>query len=300
MRALLGLIRTMRPKQWTKNVLFVYPAIIFDGQLFQPEPFLEVTVAAILLILVSGSVYVMNDLVDIERDRAHPKKKDRPLPSGELPVPIAIASAILIPAVAIIIALFWDPGLAFVLFVYLVVQIAYSFYLKNIVILDVLAVTAGFILRVIAGIVVIQVANISPWLFACSGLLALFLVVGKRRQEYVSLGERAVLTRPIFKYYNLPLLDDMLRMVMTSTFITYVLYTIEVDIVTYFDINLALLTVPFVIYGLFYYMYLIHVKGEGSAPDELLLHDRNLQVAIGLWGLTFVILIYVLPILIAG
>ena len=300
MRALLGLIRTMRPKQWTKNVLFVYPAIIFDGQLFQPEPFLEVTFAALLLILVSGSVYIMNDLVDIEQDRAHPKKKSRPLPSGELPVPIAIASAVLIPAVAIIIAMLWDPGLAIVLIVYLVVQIAYSFYLKNVVILDVMAVTAGFILRVIAGIVVIQVANISPWLFACSGLLALFLVVGKRRQEYVSLGEQAVLTRPIFKYYNLPLLDDMLRMVMTSTFIAYLLYTIEVDIVTYFEINLALLTVPFVIYGLFYYMYLIHVKGEGSAPDELLLHDRNLQVAIGLWGLTFIFLIYVLPKLIAG
>ncbi|MCA9916142.1 MAG: UbiA family prenyltransferase, partial [Anaerolineae bacterium] len=215
MRALLGLIRTMRPKQWTKNILFVYPAIIFDGQLFQPEPFFEVTFAALLLILVSGSVYIMNDLVDIEQDRAHPKKKSRPLPSGELPVPVAIASAILIPTVAIIIALFWDPGLAIVLIIYLIVQVAYSFYLKNIVILDVLAVTAGFILRVIAGIVVIQVANISPWLFACSGLLALFLVVGKRRQEYVSLGERAVLTRPIFKYYNLPLLDDMLRMVMT-------------------------------------------------------------------------------------
>ncbi|WP_228845257.1 decaprenyl-phosphate phosphoribosyltransferase [Phototrophicus methaneseepsis] len=295
MQALSGLIRTMRPRQWTKNILFVFPALIFDGQLFELTPFLRVTFAALLLILASGSVYIMNDLVDIEKDRAHPRKKNRPLPSGQLPVPLAIGTAITLPIITVLIAFAWEPNLAAVLITYLIVQVAYSFYLKNVVILDVLTVTAGFMLRVIAGVVVIDVANFSPWLYACSGLLALFLIVGKRRQEYVQLGEHALNTRPIFKNYNLPLLDDMLRMVMTSTFITYVLYTIETDTVKMLDVNLTLLTVPFVIYGLFYYMYLIHVKGEGGAPDEVLLTDRNLQIDIALWGLTFVFLIYLLP-----
>lgn len=298
MQILSGLIRTMRPRQWTKNILFVFPAIIFDGQLFEPSAFLRVSFAALLLILASGSVYIMNDLVDIEKDRAHPRKKSRPLPSGQLPVSIAVAASVILPIITLIIALMWEYRLAAVLIVYLLIQIAYSFYLKHVVILDVLTVTAGFILRIIAGVVVIEVANFSPWLYACSGLLALFLVVGKRRQEYVKMGEHAIITRPIFKDYNLPLLDDMLRMVMTSTFITYVLYTIEVETVTFLDVNLTLVTVPFVIYGLFYYMYLIHVKGEGGAPDEVLLTDRNLQIAIGLWGITFVFLIYILPTLV--
>lgn len=295
MRALLALLRTMRPRQWTKNILFVYPALVFDGQLFEIAPFLRVTAACILMILMSGAVYIVNDLVDLEKDRVHPRKRHRPLPSGQLPIPLAVSAAILLPLISIGIAVLWEWRLAVVLLSYLFIQLAYSLYLKNVVIIDVLVVTAGFVLRVIVGVVVIDVANFSPWLYACTGLLALFLVVGKRRQELYKLGDEAKITRPIFQHYNLPLLDDLLRMVMTSTFITYVLYTIEVNTIQVLEVNLALITVPFVIYALFYYMYLIHVKGEGGAPEEVLLTNRNIQITIVLWVLTFIILIYILP-----
>jgi 4-hydroxybenzoate polyprenyltransferase len=295
LQALMGLIRTMRPKQWMKNVFFVFPAIIFDRQLGDPNALLRVVLAAILLILMSGTVYIINDLVDIEKDKQHPKKKNRPLPSGELPIRLAIIAAILIPSLTLFLAFQLDLSLTIVLIVYLLIQIAYSFVLKNIVLIDVLTVTSGFVLRILAGVVVINVANFSPWLYACSGLLALFLAVGKRRQELVTLGEHAKQTRPIFEHYNLALLDDMMRFVTTSTFITYLLYTIEVDAGKVYGIQLALITVPFVLYGLLRYLYLIHVRNEGSAPDEVLLKDRPLQLTIIAWGISFISLLYILP-----
>lgn len=300
LQALIGLLRTMRPTQWTKNLLFVFPALVFDGKLFNPESLGNVIYACIAMILMSGTVYIINDLVDIEKDRLHPKKKNRPLPSGDLSKNLAIATAIAIPITTIVVTLlinaYWGWKLAVVLAVYLIIQVAYSFVLKHVVLLDVLTVTAGFVLRVVAGVVVINVAYFSPWLYACTGLLALFLIVGKRRQELVLLGEDAIKTRPIFQYYNLPLLDDMLRIVTTSALITYILYTIERDtVIQITGINLTPLTVPFVIYGLFRYLYLIHVLGEGGAPDEVLLKDRPLQIAILLFGLTFIVLLYVLP-----
>jgi 4-hydroxybenzoate polyprenyltransferase len=294
-QALIGIFKTMRPKQWTKNVLFVFPAILFDGQITNPDSLIRVVIACLLLILMSGTVYIINDIVDVEKDRQHPKKQFRPIPSNQLPINIAIIVAIIIPTLAIGFALFWDVSLAIVMILYLVLQIAYSFYLKHIPIMDVMAVTAGFVLRVLAGVVVIDVANFSPWLYACTGLLALFLIVGKRRQELLTLGEQSLKTRPIFEHYNLPLLDDMLRLVMTSTFITYLLYTIEVNLTPIANVNPALLTVPPVLFGLFRYMYLIHVKGEGSAPDEVLLTDRPLQFTIVVWGLTIFTILYILP-----
>jgi 4-hydroxybenzoate polyprenyltransferase len=294
-KALVGLLRTMRPKQWTKNVL-VFAALVFDRQLTDPNALGAVLVALFTLILMSGTVYVINDLVDIEKDRQHPKKKSRPLPSGQLPVPIAISAAVIMPALTLLLALSFDVGLALVLALYLAIQVTYSFVLKHIVLLDVMTVASGFVLRVLAGVAVIDVQNFSPWLYACTALLALFLAVGKRRQELVTLGEaEAVRTRPIYAHYNLPLLDDMLRLVTTSTFIAYLLYTIEVETVRIADINMALLTVPFVLYALYRYLYLIHVQGEGSAPDEVLLTDRPLQIAIVLWGLLFVGLLYLFP-----
>lgn len=299
MQVLVAILRTMRPKQWTKSILFVFPALIFDRQMMSPESFIRVGMAAALLILMSGTIYIVNDLVDVEKDRQHPKKRFRPIAAGELPVNIARVTAVILPSIALMITLLWETGrtsgLFIVLTLYLLLQLAYSFLLKNIVIVDVLTIMLGFILRVIAGAVVINVANFSPWLYACSGLLALFLAVSKRRQELVTLGEAAIHTRPIFKHYTLPLIDDMLRMITTSTFITFLLYTIEVDVARINGINLALITAPIVVYGLFRYLYLIHVKGEGGAPDEVLLTDHPLQIAIVGWGAVFMILLYIIP-----
>jgi 4-hydroxybenzoate polyprenyltransferase len=282
----------MRPRQWTKNV-FIYAGVVFDGQLFIPNSFLRVTAAFFLLCLISGSVYIINDLVDLERDRQHPKKRSRPLPSGELPIPTAAAAAVIIPLITIAAALLLDNWLAVIIVLYLIINLLYSFRLKHIVIIDVLSITSGFVLRVAAGVAVISVKAFSPWLYACTALLALFLAVGKRRQELIQMQEQAGTVREALNKYNLPLLDDMLRFVMVGTFMTYLLYTIERPSILLAGNNLTLATVPFVLYGLFRYLYLIHVEGEGSAPDEVLLKDRPLQITILLWGLSFVLILYI-------
>lgn len=295
LQIIIGLIRSMRPKQWTKNLLFVFPAIIFDGQLFQIDALTRVFVAFIALCFVSGTVYIINDIVDVESDRKHPKKRYRPIAAGIVPVNIAILAAIIIPIITLstIYFVLQSTPLTITLILYLLLQLLYSFYFKHVVIIDVLTITAGFVLRVIAGVVVIEVTNFSPWLYVCTGLLALFLIVAKRRQELILLGENeAGIVRPIFKYYNLELLDEMLRIVTTSTLITYILYTVETQSELN-ESNSALLTVPFVMYGLFRYLYLIYVKGETSPPDEVLLKDRLLQVDLLLFGIVVMLILYI-------
>jgi 4-hydroxybenzoate polyprenyltransferase len=281
----------MRPRQWTKNA-FVYAGIVFDGQLFNGDSFFRVTATFFLLCLISGAVYIINDLVDIEKDRQHPKKKFRPLPSGRLSVSLAVFGAVFIPILVFVFALALSRGLAIILVLYLFINLVYSFVLKNIVLLDVLTVTSGFVLRVAAGVVVISVQAFSPWLYAAMALLALFLVVGKRRQEMLELKDKATTTRSALRDYTLPLLDDMLRFVMMGTFITYLLYTIERPSILLAGNNLTLITVPFVLYALFRYLYLIHVRGDGGAPEEVLLRDRPLQMAVVLWGLSWVVILY--------
>ncbi|MCC6891324.1 MAG: decaprenyl-phosphate phosphoribosyltransferase [Anaerolineae bacterium] len=284
----------MRPKQWTKNVI-IYAGLVFDGQLFNVEALLRVTVSFVLLCLAASTVYIINDLVDIERDKLHPKKKYRPLPSGVLSPLVALTAAIVLPVFSLLAAWSYSPLYALILLIYIVTNILYSFRLKHVVIIDVLTITAGYVLRVAGGAVVITGVKFSPWLYAVLALLALFLAITKRRQELLALGEISGSTRPIFREYNLALLDEMLRMVSTSTLVAYILYTIESPSILLANTKLALITVPFVLYGLFRYMYLIYVRGEGSAPDEVLLKDRPLQLAIMLWGLSFLVVLYIVP-----
>jgi len=285
-----GLIRALRPRQWSKNA-FIFAAILFDRQLTELHAFLRVLVGFVLLCFTASAIYLINDIVDIERDKLHPKKKFRAIPSGQLPIRWAVIVAVFLPIVAIGGALTYSLPLALVLVGYLALHITYSFYLKNIVIIDVFAIAAGFVLRVLAGVVVITVTNFSPWLYVCAGALSLFLAVGKRRQELILLAGNAVDVRTTYKEYNMALLDDMLRMVTTSCVLSYTFYTFEAK--TLFAPNVMLLTVPFVVYGIFRYLYLIHVKGEGGAPDELLFKDRVLLLDIFLWVLTVIVLIYI-------
>jgi 4-hydroxybenzoate polyprenyltransferase len=285
-----GLIRAMRPTQWSKNG-FVFAGILFDQQLTEPEPLARVLVAFVLLCLAASSIYIINDLVDIERDRLHPKKRNRPIPSGQLPIRWAVVAAIVLPVIALGGSLFLGTALTAVLAAYLVLHIAYSFWLKNIVILDVFAIAAGFILRLVAGIVVIDVTNFSPWLYVCAGLLALFLAIGKRRQELILMAGEASEYRATYKDYNMPLLDDMLRMVTTGSVLTYMLYTIEAQTIRS-NGHRMMLTIPFVVYGIFRYLYLIHVRGKGSAPDELLFEDMPLLGTVVLYGVTILLLLY--------
>ena len=293
MDTLSALVRSMRPQQWTKNIFFVFPAILFDAKLLQAELLIRVIAASGLLILVSGSVYIINDLMDREQDKAHPNKRHRPIASGSLSVSVAQLAAAALAVVALALAYGLDFELFLLLALYLLLQIVYSLRLKHVALLDVLVVAAGFVIRVMVGGVVIDV-EVSPWLYAFTGLLALFLVVGKRRQELVKLGDQAENTRPIFRQYNLPLLDDMLRLVTTSTLITYILYTIEVETMTKHGANLGLTTVPFVLYGLLRYLYLLHVEETDSAPEEILLADRPIQITVMLAGVAYFIILYAL------
>ena len=281
----------MRPRQWPKNAV-VYAGIVFDGQLFVLDSFLRVTASFVLLCLISSAIYIVNDLVDLESDRQHPKKRFRAIASGQLPIPTARVAAVVLTVVSLGCAIPFGWGLTLILFAYFLLHLIYSWRIKHVVILDLLAVAAGFVLRVAAGVVVVHVQAFSPWMYTCVALLALFLIIGKRRQELLELGDGAGSIRATLDSYNLPLLDDMLRMVMTSTLIAYLLYTIEAPSVLLAGTKLALLTVPFVLYALWRYLYLIRVEGVGSAPEEVLLSDRPLQISILLWGLTFVAILY--------
>jgi len=288
---LIGLIRTMRPKQWFKNV-FIFAPLVFDEKLFEMR-YLGRTVAGfILLCLTSGTVYIINDLADIDRDRNHPKKRHRPLASGELGIGVARMAAVVIPLVALPLGFLLDAGLGAILAGYLVVQIAYSFWLKNLVIIDVMIVASGFLLRVAAGVPLVEAERFSPWLYVCMTLLALLIGFGKRRHELVLLKDEAGGHRAALQQYNLSLLDHIISIVTASTLLAYALYTFSAPNLP--RNHTMMLTIPFVLYGIFRYLYLMHVRELGGAPEEIVLSDRALQVAILFWGLSVVVVMYIL------
>lgn len=274
---LIPLLKTMRPRQWTKNG-FVFVALFFDGKLLQLESLLPTIGAFALLCLMSSAVYIMNDLADIENDRQHPVKKNRPLPAGQLHPRVALVAAVLfaVGSLASGFLLNWQFGL--VLLAYLLSQIAYSFWLKHVVLLDISIVTAGFVLRIAAGVTVIDVQRFSPWLYLFGGFLALFMVLGKRRHELTLLGDNADSHRAILKEYNLDLIDRMLGMVTTSAVVSYSLYTFLAEGLP--ENHMMMLTIPFVLYAIFRYLYLIHVRALGGAPEDILLQDRSFQLSL--------------------
>lgn len=281
----------MRPRQWPKNAL-VYVALFFDGKLTDPDSFLRTTAAFILFCMMSSAVYIMNDLVDIEKDRQHPTKRNRPLAAGELSPLFAGGVAVSLAGVSLVAGFLLSPGFTAILLTYLAIQIAYSFVLKNIVLLDVLTVSAGFILRVAAGVAVIHVERFSPWLYVCTGLLALFLALGKRRHELNLLGEEAGNHRSILYEYNLDLIDRLNGIVTTSAFVAYSLYTFLAEGLP--PNNLMMLTIPFVLYAIFRYLYLIHIRHEGGAPEEIFLKDRPMQITLGLYSIVVFLALYIL------
>ena len=286
---LVALIKTLRPAQWTKN-LFIFVPLVFDEKLFQIDPLARTLVGFVLLCLTSGTVYLINDLVDIEKDRQHPTKRNRPLPSGQLSKSVAIVAAILIPAVVLPLGFLLDVAFGLILAGYLILQIAYSFCLKNVVIVDVMVIAAGFVLRVAAGVVLVEAERFSPWLYVFTVLLALFMALGKRRQEIMLLKDQANNTRAILDHYSLPYVDEMMAVVTAGTVMTYSLYTFSAPNLP--ENHTMMLTIPFVIYGIFRYLYVIHIQGNGGAPDEVLLTDRPLQVTVGLFGLAVVVILY--------
>ena len=291
MSQIVGLIRIMRPKQWIKNG-FVFVPLWFDRKVLIPEYLIATLIGFVFLCLTSSTVYIINDLADIEADKAHPSKRDRPLPSGQLSRSLAIIAAVLLPILILPVSYILYPSLAWVLAGYLVLQILYTFILKNVVIIDVMAIAGGFLLRVAAGVVLVDVERFSPWLYLFTTMLALFLGFAKRRQEIVLLQNGAKQFRPILQEYSLKLLDNVLIIISTTTIITYALYTFSAEGLP--ENHLMMLTIPFVLYGIFRYLYLIHVKDETRPPDEVALTDRPIQGAVGLFFLTVFLILYMI------
>lgn len=287
---LIGLIKTMRPRQWLKNGLVFVP-LFFDGKLTDPNSVLRTTIAFVLLCMMSGSVYIMNDLKDIDKDRQHPTKRRRPLASGQLKANVAAVVAVFMASFSLVIGFVLSPAFDLVLLTYLVIQVAYTFYLKNIVLLDVLTIAAGFILRVAAGVAVINVERFSPWLYVCTGLLALFMVLGRRRHEILLLGQEASNHRSILTEYNLELIDRLIGIVTTSAIVAYSLYTFLAEGLP--ENHLMMLTIPFVLYAVFRYLYLIQVRHEGGAPEEIFLRDRPIQATLVLYSVVVFLALYV-------
>jgi len=259
---ILAIIKSLRVQQWIKN-FFVFAPLIFSQNVFNLPLLIKTVLAFVLFCILSGAAYLLNDIQDLEEDKLHPKKSKRPLASGKLEKKHAFFASLLLVLLGLTGAYFLNINFFIVLLVYFILQIAYSNWLKHVVIIDVFLIATGYFLRVIAGGLAISV-QISPWLFICSILIALFLALSKRRHELVLLAKNAEIHRPILKEYTPQLLDQMIAVVTASTVVSYCLYTVSSETVEKFGTMNLLFTVPFVLYGIFRYLYLVHQRMRGE------------------------------------
>jgi 4-hydroxybenzoate polyprenyltransferase len=280
---------SLRPRQWSKN-LFVFAGLIFSQSLFTPL-FWPALAAFLIFCALSGAIYVFNDLADVEKDRLHPTKRNRPIASGALAAPSAAAMGVVLLVGSLGAAFRLSVPFFLVAAAYAILLTAYSLWLKHLVILDVLTVAAGFVLRAVGGAAAIAV-EISGWLVICTILVALFLALGKRRHEYRTLRGDAAAHRPILAEYSESFLDQMVAVVTASTVTAYALYTMSPDTVAKFHTRLLPVTLPFVLYGIFRYLYLLYRRELGGNPSDLLLNDRALLVNTVLWMLSLLVIIY--------
>ena len=280
-------LRLVRPKQWTKN------GFVLAGLVFSQEAFLAISVVSALLAFfafcaLSGAVYAANDVLDVEEDRKHPLKRLRPVASGEVSpgAALAFAAALGLGGLALCFAVDLGVGIAGV--AYIALQVLYTLWLKHAAILDVMSISTGFVIRALAGVAAVH-SPISPWLIVCTGLLTLFLGFSKRRHELAALGDVAGTHRRNLREYSVPLLDEMMNIMLSATIIAYTLYTF-----TAYRTDYMMASIPFVVYGVFRYMLLVHRDGGGN-PDTLLLRDRPLQIALVLWLAVVMTILYVIP-----
>jgi 4-hydroxybenzoate polyprenyltransferase len=302
---LLALLEDMRPRQWTKNFA-VFIGLVFAQRLFDPIALERATLAFIAFCLISSCIYLINDLLDLKRDQQHPVKRLRPLASGRLPVSWAIGGVVvlLLLCAALTSSLYALPMpgrdifarlgganflFTFMISAYFIIQVLYSLRLKHIVLIDVFTIASGFVLRIIAGVVIIPV-SISAWLYLVASFLALFLALSKRRHELVLLQEQAHMHRQILKEYNVSMLDQMITITTTATILSYSLYTIEGPALT----HPLMITIPLVLYGMFRYLYLVYIRMEGGSPEEVLLRDRHMLGTVLLCIVLIITVLYIL------
>jgi 4-hydroxybenzoate polyprenyltransferase len=287
---ILSLVLSLRPSQWTKN-LIIFGGLMFGLRLTDGSSVLRAVAAFVIFCGLSGVVYLINDVADREADRRHPVKRFRPIASGDLPVRVALGAAVVIGSLGLAAAFWLGPLFGALAAAYILLLGLYSGPLKHLVIIDVLTIAIGFVLRAVAGAVAVDVA-ISHWLYILTILLALFLTLSKRRHELVLLADRATGHRPILGEYSPYLLDQMIAVVTASTIVAYAFYTVSPETVQKFGSDSLALTLPFPLYGIFRYLYLVHLKEGGGSPAEMLLTDRPLLVCVGLWAAALAIIIY--------
>lgn len=287
----LEIIKSLRIQQWIKN-FFVFAPLIFSQNVFNLPLLVKTAFAFILFCILSGAAYILNDIQDLEEDKLHPLKSKRPLASGRLEKTSAFFAFIFLALLGLAGAFLLNFYFFIALLVYFVLQIAYSGWLKHVVIIDVFLIATGYLIRVIAGGLAIEI-QLSPWLFICTILIALFLALSKRRHELVLLDKNAEIHRPILKEYTPQLLDQMIAVVTASTVISYCLYTVSTETVAKFGTKNLLFTVPFVLYGIFRYLYLVHQKDEGGSPEALIIKDKPLLVDLFLWISTAMLILYI-------
>jgi len=284
-----AVIVSLRPRQWVKN-LFVFAGLMFSQQLFTPQAWRAVAAFALFCGL-SGAIYLLNDVADAEKDRLHPVKRRRPVASGALPRSAALVIGLALLAVSLAVSFALGTRFGLVAVGYGLLLTAYSVWLKHLVILDVLTVAVGFVLRAVAGAVAVD-ADISGWLLICTVLIALFLALGKRRHEYLTLHGDAAAHRPILAEYSEGFIDQMIAVVTASTVTAYALYTMSPETVAKFHTRLLPLTLPFVLYGIFRYLYLLYRRELGGNPSDLVLSDRALLLNTVFWIASLLVLIY--------
>ena len=284
------LLVSLRPEQWTKNLL-VLAGVVFGGRLLEPPVVAIALEAFAIFCALSGAVYLFNDVADREADRNHPLKRERPIASGQLSTTSAVTAGVVLGVAGMATAFSIGTQFAIVAAAYLAVQILYSFGLKHVVIVDVLMIAAGFVLRAIAGAVAVDVP-IGHWLLVCTTLLALFLALSKRRHELTLLAEGATDHRRILEEYSPYLLDQMIGVVTSSTLIAYTVYATSSDTAVRLGTAKLGLTIPFVLYGIFRYLYLVHQKRGGGSPATMLLTDRPLLGCVALWAASVIVLMY--------
>ena len=287
---LLNLFISLRPDQWTKNLL-VFAGLLFGLQLSNPPAVAQALIAFVIFCALSGVVYLINDVLDRESDRQHPHKASRPIASGALSVTAAIGAAVALTVAALTTAVFLGGRFTIVAIAYLTLLALYSGFLKHIVIIDALTIATGFVLRAVAGAVAVNV-EISHWLLVCTILLALFVALAKRRHELVLLADGATSHRKILGEYSPYLLDQMISVVTASTLVAYIFYTINPETEQKFGTQWLGLTIPFPLYGIFRYLYLVHSREGGGSPADLLITDRPLLLCVALWGISVVLIIY--------
>lgn len=282
-----SLLKTLRPKQWAKNV-FIFTALIFDRKLLDLPAFSRTLAGAVLFSLIASAVYIFNDIADLESDQQHPTKKLRPLASGELSIRAAWILGVGLLVIALPLAYLLSPEFLILCLVYFTLNLLYSARLKHISLIDVMVLASFYVLRVISGTTLIEVKRFSPWLYVVTTLFALFIGLGKRRAELVLQLDGSSI-RPVLEGYSIGLLDQLINIVSGTTIVAYSLYTFSAPNLP--ENHSMMLTIPFVVYGIFRYLYLIQI-GEGGAPEDIALSDRPLQGAILLWSLGVLLVFY--------